>query len=129
MAEQEQIPHAPENPVADAIIPAAPPAEAAPAADNVPANAENLEVFLVSVSSVPFFRTRYIPVLHVFALFRSCLPALFVSFFFSPRSSLVVCYFTFYFVLGLFLLCFCCCFVRSPKGFFALLVSYWPYFV
>ena len=65
----------------------------------------------------------------MFALFRSCLPVLFVSFFFSPRSSLVVCYFTFYFVLGLFLLCFCCCFVRSPKGFLALLVSYWPYFV
>ena len=59
MAEQEQIPHAPENPVVDAIIPAAPPAEAAPASDNVPANAENLEVFLVSVSSVPFFYTVY----------------------------------------------------------------------
>jgi len=40
MAEQEQIPHAPENPVADAVILAA-----RPAAENVPANAENLEVF------------------------------------------------------------------------------------
>jgi hypothetical protein len=68
MAEQEQIPHAPENPVADAIIPAAPPAEAAPAADNVPANAENLEVFLVSVSSVPFF-------VHGIFQFSTCSPS------------------------------------------------------
>jgi len=35
----------PENPVADAIIPAVPPVEAPPAAENIPANAENLEVF------------------------------------------------------------------------------------
>ena len=67
MAEQEHIPHAPENPIADAIFPAAPPAEAAPAADNVPANVDNLQVFLVSVSSVPFF-------VHGIFLFSTCSP-------------------------------------------------------
>lgn len=45
LADQEQVPQAPVNPVANIILPAAPvPLVHAPPADNVPANVDNLEV-------------------------------------------------------------------------------------
>lgn len=51
MGDQEQVPQAPANPVADVIISAS-----APPADNAPANAENLEeIFKLSFS--PRLRT------------------------------------------------------------------------
>ena len=72
----EQVPHAPENPVAEAIIPqnpvAEPPVPPPPVVENA-ANAENLEVFLLHSSLLhPFLR----PWFHVCLVIAS-LPASF----------------------------------------------------
>ena len=95
MAEQKQFPHAPANPVIDAIVPTAPPAEAPLAAENIPANAENLVVILCFSFS---FRTRYSLVLHGFAflpvhillLFLSCFCSLLFAFLLCPPLVIVL---------------------------------------
>ena len=88
MAEQKQFPHSPANPVIDAIVPTAPPAEAPLAAEDIPANAENLVVILCFSFS---FRTQYTLVLHVFAFLPVHIFLLFVSYFCSLLFAFSLC--------------------------------------